>query len=92
MKRTTKRSILFIGKSLLWSFLLYAITMLTCNWDEVRSNISGTTGIAKSSTPASETPKTEVIEKNISEKPSLIKIGTTIINAVMGVNLVDKTH
>jgi hypothetical protein len=90
MKRITKHRISFIVKSLLWSLLLYAVTMVACNWDEIRSGKNSSAVIAGSSTPAFENPQTETTDKNISDKPSLIKIGAAIIHAAMGIGLGQK--
>lgn len=92
MKLINKRSFVFFGKSLVWSLLLYAITMITFNWEEVRNNINGTTGLAKISTNTSETQNTDVNEKNISEKPSILKIAATIMHAIMGVTSENKSN
>lgn len=40
MHRTTKRRAYFIASSLLWAVLLYSVTMIVLNWNDVRS-ISG---------------------------------------------------
>ncbi len=92
MKLINKRSFVFFGKSLVWSLLLYAITMITLNWEEVRNNINGTTCLAKISTNTSETQNTDVNEKNISEKPSILKIAATIMHAIMGVTSENKSN
>ncbi|MCD6012331.1 MAG: hypothetical protein K0Q79_2193 [Flavipsychrobacter sp.] len=40
MQIRTKNNIMFIGKSLLWSLLLYTVMMLAINWDEVQYAIN----------------------------------------------------
>jgi len=40
MKPFTTRRLTFIGKSLLWSLVLYMAFMVAVNWDDVRNSIS----------------------------------------------------
>jgi hypothetical protein len=41
MKQGTQKRFAFIGKSMLWSLLLYAVVMLAANWDEVGNAVKG---------------------------------------------------
>ncbi len=43
MKPGIQKRFAFIGKSLLWSILLYAVFMLVINWDEVNNTVHGRT-------------------------------------------------
>ena len=41
MKPAIKKQFSFIGRSLLWSLLLYVVMMLAFNWDEVSNTVKG---------------------------------------------------
>jgi len=41
MKRYTQKDFLFIGRSMLWSVLLYAVIMAVLNWEDVSGTILG---------------------------------------------------
>lgn len=41
MEPRIQKPLRFVGKSLLWSLLLYTVLMLAFNWDEVNNTIRG---------------------------------------------------
>jgi len=53
MKIRPGKSIVFIGKSILWSLLLYTVMMLAFNWEEVNSTLKGHNAVTIESVPAS---------------------------------------
>jgi hypothetical protein len=53
MENKTKNSLIFLGKSLMWSALLYATLMLLLNWDDITSK---TKTAPASFTSAAEAP------------------------------------
>jgi hypothetical protein len=44
-KKGIQKRFLFIGRSLVWSLLLYIVMMLVFNWDDVRNTIRGTNAV-----------------------------------------------
>jgi hypothetical protein len=41
MRKTTKRRVVFAGKSLVWASMLFTTVMVLLNWNDVRTSISG---------------------------------------------------
>ena len=46
MKQRIRIQVVFIGKSMLWSLLLYAAVMLVINWDDISNTVAGKNAIA----------------------------------------------
>lgn len=53
MKIRPEKSIVFIGKSILWSVLLYTVMMLVFNWEEINSTLKGRNAVTIESVPVS---------------------------------------
>ncbi len=45
MKQATKKQVVFIARSMMWSLLLYVVMMLVFNWDDVSKTIKGNNAI-----------------------------------------------
>ena len=45
MKPGIQKQFAFIGRSMLWSLLLYLAAMLVINWDDVRNTIKGNNAV-----------------------------------------------
>jgi len=58
MKPALLKRFAFIGKSMLWSLLLYVTMMLVFNWDDVRNTVYGNNKITviNNALPDQETP------------------------------------
>ena len=59
MKAAAGKSMIFIGKSMLWSLLLYSALMLALNWEEVGNTIKGKSTVTILSGSVPVAPVTE---------------------------------
>ncbi len=82
-----KTRIAFIGRSMIWSLLLYVTMMLLINWDEVSNAINNKAGITIVEQPASVSPGANspaVLPANISSSANTAKKILNIIKAIAG--------
>jgi hypothetical protein len=82
MKQRLQKSALFIGKSMLWSLLLYIVLMLAFNWQEVSNSITGRNKITVVNNLQSEAQQPAT---NISVRPGVLFNVITMIKIIGGI-------
>jgi len=90
MKQGTQKRFAFIGKSMLWSLLLYMIMMLAINWDEISNTVNGKTGISvvNTSLPVSLPVVNEPVAAptNISTHSGFVTNIVAVIKTIAGIS------
>ena len=91
MKKINQKHLSFIGKSLLWSLLLYVFMMTAFNWDDISKTISGQNGITvinhvQPGTTSSEVNPAQPIHSNIAEHSGVLKNAINILKAFSGIS------
>ena len=73
MKQAYTRRIVFIGRSLLWSVLLYTVVVLIIDWEEMLAKLN-------KEQPAAFLKKNEqpVVSPNVAEKIYVLKVANAI--------------
>lgn len=86
MKSISKRRIVFVAKSMLWSILLYVVLMLAFNWDDVSGKVRGSNPITiTTNTPVEQLPATNdpaVIPANISHHIGILEKSIVIAKSI----------
>ena len=87
MKNRIQKWSVFIGKSMLWSLLLYVAMMLAINWDDIKNTVSGKnkTAIVTNIAPESQNPSVtspSVVPANISRHTNIFKKVMTLLSGV----------
>jgi hypothetical protein len=96
MKTGIQRRFAFIGKSLLWSILLYVVFMLVFNWDEVSNTVSGKNAVTVSNNqqmpqlPGTNNPV--ITPANISAHTGVFKSIVRLMKTITGIASVSAPH
>lgn len=90
MKPGIQKRFTFIGKSMLWSLLLYVTVMLFLNWDEVSNTVNGNTRITvvNSNLPELQIPAIDspaVSQTNVAGHAGVAKNFIVIIKTICGI-------
>ncbi len=89
MKLLAKKRFAFIGKSLLWSLMLYVAFMVTINWDEVSNTVSGNNPITVINQTLPDAPPPGInspvtTPTNINTHSVIVKGIIAVVKAVSG--------
>lgn len=89
MKPFSGKRFSFIGKSLLWSLLLYVAMMAAFNWDDVRNSVTGKNSITivKPTVPGEQvtdlgTP--QPVAPDIAHHAPMVKSMLTLLRTIIG--------
>ena len=87
MKKRIQKWSVFIGKSMLWSLLLYVVTMAAVNWDEINKTITGKnkTTIVNNILPQLQDPTAQspaITPANISHGANVFKQVITLLTGI----------
>ena len=89
MKWAQKSAVVFMGKSMLWSLLLYVVMMLAFNWDEVSKTLNGQNKITivNNVQPESQQPdgSPATTPANISTQTGIIHTVITLAKTISGI-------
>ena len=87
MKPRTQKKVLFIGRSMLWSVLLYMSMMLVINWDDVSRAMgrNAATIVANTQQQDQFTEPATPAKVNITTHISIIKSIVVILKTVSGI-------
>ena len=86
MKQGILKPVVFFGKSMIWSLLMYVIVMLVIYREEVSNTITGRSVVAAAQTPA-PLPD-DITPASISDDDGLIGSITRIIKTISGLKSV----
>jgi hypothetical protein len=82
MRPGTQKQLRFIGKSLMWSLLLYVTVMVAFNWNEVSATVSGRNIVSVVSTlpsaPGVDSNATSRVARHTGVIKSIVSIAKTI--------------
>jgi hypothetical protein len=84
MKPEMNRRFTFIGKSLLWSLLLYVVMMSVMNWEEIRNTVKGGNSITVVTTEQNSDGNTIVSHANISERKGFVNDVAALLKTLSG--------
>ncbi len=87
MKPRTQKKVLFIGRSMLWSVLLYMSMMLVINWDDVSRAMgrNAATIVANTQQQDQFTEPAIPAKANITVHAGIIKSIVVILKTVSGI-------
>ena len=86
MKPRTQKRILFIGRSMLWSVLLYMSMMLVINWDDVSRALNATATVVSSTQPADQSQDpANTAKANVAAHTGIVKTVIVVLKAVSGI-------
>ena len=86
MKPLVLRRIVFIGKSMLWSFCLYIVLMLAFNWDEIKTAAGNGHALVVNNSQQTDGSlnKPQIVPASMSQHTGTFKNIAIIIKSICG--------